>query len=87
MSDIKVTQEQVNKILANSKIDISTVFGKCTVVAVQLPSGFILVESSACVDPENYDAELGRQICMKRIEDQIWLLEGYYLQKYRSWNG
>lgn len=50
-----VTKEQVQRILDNSKIEIRTVLSKCTVVAAQLENGFIIVESSACVDPVNYD--------------------------------
>ena len=57
-----------------------TVFGKCTVVACKLPSGFVLVESSACVSPENYDQELGESICRDRIINKLWELEGYRLQ-------
>lgn len=54
--------------------------GKCTVVVAQLPNGFILTESSACVDPANYDVNIGIECCKKRIIDKIWLLEGYRLQ-------
>lgn len=76
-----VTKEQVQGILDNSKIEIQTVLKKCTVVAAQLPNGFIIVESSACVDPANYDEKLGVEICLERIKNKIWELEGYALQK------
>lgn len=75
-----VTQEQVDEILDNSEIEAWTVFDKCTIVACQLPNGFVLVESSACVSPENYDEEMGMDICMNRITDKIWELEAYKLQ-------
>ena len=76
-----VTQAMVDYILDNSDIDVATVFDKCTVVACKLPNGFIIVESSACVDPDNYNKELGKKICMKKIEDKVWELEGYLLQE------
>lgn len=75
-----ITTEDIAEILKNSEIIKRTEFGKCTVVSIQLPSGFVIVESSACVSPENYNEEMGYQICMSRIIDKIWELEGYKLQ-------
>lgn len=76
-----VTQEQIEHIFGNALKDVQTVFGKCTVMTCQLSNGFILVESSACVDKSNYNFETGRKICEKRIKDRLWELEGYLLQK------
>jgi hypothetical protein len=80
LSNIIVTKEQVEAILNNSTIKIQTVLDKCTLVVCQLPNGFIIVESSACVDPANYDLDLGVEICMKKITNKVWELEGYKLQ-------
>lgn len=81
MSKNKVTQEQIAKLIAEAKIDVATVQEKCTVVTVTLKSGFILSESSACVDKANYNEEIGARCCMERIERKLWELEGYALQK------
>ncbi|PED63994.1 Gp49 family protein [Priestia megaterium] len=81
MKQNTVTQDQIDSILRNSLIKVQTVLGKCTIVICELPNGFILVESSACVDKANYNQEIGREICLKRIENKIWELEGYTLQK------
>lgn len=75
-----VTEEQIENLLNNSEIEVRTIFYKCTVVAVKLPNGFILTESSACVDPLNYNEEIGKDICLERIKDKLWELEGYRLQ-------
>lgn len=75
-----VTSSQIDAIIASAKIDVFTVYDKCTVVTAQLPNGFVMVESSACVDPRNYDSELGYNACIKRIKDRLWELEGYKLQ-------
>jgi hypothetical protein len=80
LSNIIVTKDQIDEILENSKVEIQTVLDKCTLVVCQLPNGFIIVESSACVDPANYDLDLGVEICMKRITNKVWELEGYKLQ-------
>lgn len=80
----KLTEKDVKKVLANSKVTSSTLFDKCTVVAAQLPSGFVIVESSSCLDPANYDKEVGFNICINRIVDKIYELEGYRLQEKMS---
>lgn len=76
-----ITKEQIDKLIAEAKIDVSTVQEKCTVVTVTLRSGFILSESSACVDKDNYNEQIGVRCCMERIERKLWELEGYALQK------
>lgn len=75
-----ITQADIDKLIANSQISVKSVFGKCTIVAVQLPDGFVLVESSASVDPMNYNEVMGMNICIQKIKDKLWELEGYRLQ-------
>ena len=75
-----VTTEHIRDIINNSDIEAFTIFDKCTVVACKLPNGFVIVESSACVSPENYDEEIGFEICFGKIVDKVWELEGYKLQ-------
>lgn len=75
-----VSPERIKEIMDNSEIIVETIFEKCTIVTCKLPNGFVIVESSACVSPENYDEDLGAEICLKRIEDKVWELEGYLLQ-------
>jgi hypothetical protein len=75
-----VTQKQIDELLNNAEVDIKTIFGKVTVVTVQLKNGFTVVKSSACVDPANYDEKIGAEICLDRIKNELWQLEGYLLQ-------
>lgn len=76
-----ITVDEIKSLIETAKIEAYTIFDKCTVVAVQLENGFIITESSACVDPANYSFEIGKEICLKRIENKLWELEGYTLQK------
>lgn len=76
-----VTDIQVDEILENAVISWETKFDKCTVMYCQLDHGFIIVESSACVDPENYSPKIGYDICLERVRNKVWELEGYALQK------
>lgn len=76
----KVEEKDIDELINNADIDVKTVLDKCTVVTVRLKNGFILTESSACVDSKNYDEEIGEKICLDKIRDKLWLLEGYKLQ-------
>ncbi|MCQ2009253.1 Gp49 family protein [Sporolactobacillus sp. STSJ-5] len=77
----KVTQEQINKIMNESEYKVfHRIFGKQCLVVAKLPNGFTIVGESACVDPKNYDEQIGEDLAKKRIEDKIWELEGYKLQ-------
>lgn len=76
-----VTQDEIYELVSKAEIKAHTMFGKTTVVAVQLENGFVLVESSSCVDPKNYDEVVGYEICMNRIMNKLWEMEGYLLQK------
>jgi hypothetical protein len=80
----KVTPEQIKAIIDAANIDDMKVGEKTTLVIVTLDNGFVLTQSSSCVSAENYDHEIGKSICMKKIEDRIWELEGYALQKQVS---
>ena len=77
-----ITEEYIEEIMENSTFDVEVMFHKCTVVACMLPNGFIVTASSACVNPDDFDAKLGEDICMKKIKDKIWELEAYRLQQF-----
>ena len=75
-----ITIDHINALIAKSLVTSVKLGRKTTVVHMTLPNGFELVETSGCVDPSNYDHDLGIKTCMKRIVDKVWLLEGYRLQ-------
>lgn len=75
-----ITEEDIDFLIENSKIEVITMFDKCTVVSCKLPNGFVITESSACVSPENYNEEIGFENCVERIKNKLWELEGYRLQ-------
>ena len=72
-----VTQQRVDDQIA--EVQVSTIFDKVTVVAVRLKNGFVLVESAGAVDKANYSEAVGKEICLARIKNTIWELEGYQL--------
>ena len=79
MENISVTKEQIEAIIAQSEISVRTEYEKVTVVCCKLPNGFVLTEASGAVDKRNYSEEIGRAICIERITNKLWELEGYRL--------
>jgi len=74
----RIVPQMVDDFIAN--YEVHTFAPKTTVVKATLVNGYIITESSSCVDPTNYDEKLGQEICMKRIKDKIWELLGFMLQ-------
>ncbi len=73
-----ISKEVVEDFIVNTWTQ--TLGNKCTVVRARLRNGFEIVESSACVSPENYDEKLGEAICLDKIKDKVWTLLGFLLQ-------
>ena len=72
-----VTKQQIDELLKKSEFRIETVYNKVTMVSCKLPNGFVINEASGAVDPANYDEKIGEKICMERIENKLWELEGW----------
>ncbi len=75
-----VTQEQINSLLDTADTQEHIFWGKELVVSYRLPNGFTVTGRAACVDPANFDLEIGRKIARESVEHQLWQLEGYRLQ-------
>ena len=61
-----ISQQMVDDFI--NETEIITMGGKTTVVRAVLRNGFEIVESSSCVSAENYDEQLGAQICLEHIK-------------------
>ena len=85
MNKNTVTIEQVKENMQDVIVRTLDDFGKpCTYVTVRMKNGFTLRESTTCVDPANYNEDIGKEICLKRIENQISIpyhLTIFYIQK------
>lgn len=58
--------------------------GLLTFCVLVLRNGFTVTGESACASPENFDAEIGRQIAKRNAREKIWALEGYLLKQRLS---
>jgi hypothetical protein len=52
-----------------------------TVCALTLTNGTNVVGESACVSPDNFDLEIGKEIAFNNAKSKIWQLEGYLLKE------
>ena len=82
-SGVSVGQQMVDDFIVD--YDVFTKQDKITIVIATLRNGFTIVESSACVDPKNYDEKIGAEICKERIKNQVWNHLGFLLQT--AWKG
>ena len=52
---------------------------KLTLCVLVLRNGFTVVGESACISPENFDAQRGREIAREHAVEKVWPLMGYAL--------
>ena len=55
-----------------------------TFCVLVLRNGFTVTGESACASPENFDAEIGRNIARQNAVQKIWPLMGYELRSKLS---
>ena len=58
-----------------------------TFCVLVLRNGFTVTGESACVSPENFDAEVGRKIARQNAVQKIWPLMGYELRSQLAKGG
>lgn len=51
-----------------------------TFCVLVLKNGFTVTGESACASPENFDAEIGRNVARQNAVQKIWPLMGYELR-------
>lgn len=76
----RVTQEQIDELLNSALTEEHIFWGKELAVSYKLVNGFTVLGRAACVDPANFNMELGRKYAREDAADQLWKLEGYLLQ-------
>jgi hypothetical protein len=54
--------------------------GLLTFCVLVLQNGFTVTGEAACVSPENFNAEKGREIAREKAIEKIWPLMGYELK-------
>lgn len=54
-----------------------------TICNIKLENGYSVRGESACVDPRNFNMEIGRQLAYRDAFGKLWALEGYLLAERR----
>lgn len=54
---------------------------KKTICQLILQNGFSVIGEAGVVSPENFNAEIGRDVARKNAREKIWPLEGYRLKQ------
>ena len=52
-----------------------------TVCVLTLKNGFTVTGEAACVDPANFNEEIGQKYSREAAIEKMWPLEGYLLQQ------
>ena len=61
--------------------------GLLTFCVLVMQNGFTVTGESACADPENFDAEIGRKIARENAVQKVWPLMGWELRTWISNGG
>lgn len=78
ISNVSIGEKMVDNFI--SEIHVETLGDKTTLVRAVMVNGFEIIETATCVDPINYNMTIGYEICMKKIQDKLWMLLGFLLQ-------
>ena len=57
--------------------------GTLTVCQIEMVNGYIVLGTSACVDPREYNQALGEKYAHEDALNKLWPLEGYLLAERR----
>lgn len=81
MSDLPntVTKEQLDDLVARSKVEYAVFDEKLTVAVITLPNKFKVTGEASCVDAKNFNKELGEKYALEKAVENLWELEGYLL--------
>lgn len=79
--------EKVTKESIESRIKSTDYFvlpnSTTTICSITLVNDFSVRGESACVDPRNFNMEIGRNIAYRNAFDKLWSLEGFLLAERR----
>jgi hypothetical protein len=77
----KVILSDLENLIDGAEKEEHIFFNKVLVTEYVLPNRFSVQGRAACVDPKNFDIEIGRKVCREDAIDKMWQLEGYVLQQ------
>ncbi len=79
----RLTPEHIDAVITGEEYHVFP-GSQLTVCCLTLQNGFTVTGESACVSPENFDAEKGQEVAKDKAKNKIWELEGYLLKQQLS---
>lgn len=73
--DMEAMKEKVNNMMEKAELDAAVYFDRCTVMAVKLESGEIMLAASVADDPATFDAERSAAECIQELWERLWARE------------
>lgn len=75
----KITVEFLNSEITN--VEYLRPVGTLTICVITTKDGFTFTGESACVDPANFNQEIGEKIAYDNAFNKMWLPYGFWLHK------
>ena len=75
----KITKEFLESEIIS--VEYNRLQGTLTHCAITVKSGFTFTGESVCVDPNNFDQELGKKFAYEQALDKMWMPYGFWLHK------
>jgi hypothetical protein len=63
-------------------VEYNRLGGTITHCTIHTKSGFTFTGESACVDPNNFNQEIGEQVAYDNAFEKMWLPYGFMLQEF-----
>lgn len=77
----KVTVEHIAGLIVSEEYIRPASASTLTICVLVLRNGFSVTGESACADPANFDAQIGKKIARAAAVEKIWMVEGYLLRQ------
>ncbi len=77
----KVTVEHIAGLIVSEEYIRPASASTLTICVLVLRNGFSVTGESACADPANFDAQIGKKIARAAAIEKIWMVEGYLLRQ------
>ena len=74
-----LTENDIDCFIEMGRTEAKTIKERCTFVVSEMPTGFLISKTSACVDKSRYSEEVGEEICMEHIRNEVWQYLGFVL--------
>lgn len=79
----KVTQDAITARIAKVDYLVRPNDTTLTICLLTCDNGIVVTGESACIDPAEFNAELGQRIAFKNAVDKLWFPMGFLLAEER----